>query len=276
MIIIKLQGGLGNQMFQYAFAKSLENNRKIKFDISSYKNDYFHREYKLDFFNTSIEKATLSEIKKIRGYEGFFRIVLKKIGFVLSRPKSFYQEQNTFDYCKDIEKYHRYFDGFWQNEKYFIDIREILLRDFTPISITNKAQHYLSKINYQSVSIHIRRSDYLKLRHIYCICDLDYYTEAMNLMRKTIENPIFFVFSDDITWCKNNLDGEFIFIEETTDIDDMFLMSKCSHNIIANSTFSWWGAWLNNNPNKQVIAPKKWFIDYRKDKNINVQKWVYI
>ena len=117
-----------------------------------------------------------------------------------------------------------------------------------------------------SVSLHVRRGDYVKLQHIHGLCDLDYYAHAIRFITEHLTNPHFFIFSDDIQWVTNNLKIGFshTFVDINHGHDsawDMWLMANCKHNIIANSSFSWWGAWLNQNPNKIVVAPAQWFAD---------------
>jgi len=261
MTIVKIQGGLGNQLFQYALARSIkEKGIDVKLDI--FKNrDNFNRSYKLDKFNISLEIANDEEIKKLKGYDGVFRRVLNKFKLDVIKPDSFYKEKLYMSYCDGVFRDNLYLDGYWQNENYFKDIRTILLKEFKIKDLSNKAKKYLDLINNNSVSIHIRRGDYLKLKDIYYICDLDYYNKAIEFILKKIKNPTFFIFSDDINWCKKNLNlKNVVFVESTTDIDDLFLMKSCKHNVIANSTFSWWGAWLNENRDKIVITPKKWFV----------------
>jgi len=282
MVITKIFGGLGNQMFQYAVGKAvaIRKNDILKLDIDNFKNDSFGRVYKLHNFYIKDEIATNYEIKRLKGYDGIFRKVFNKLGLEIKRSSSYYNERNLmcFDegvFCKygDI-----YLDGFWQNEKYFKNIREELLKIFIPKNISDTAQKFLEQIqNGESVSIHIRRKDYLSLKHIYYICELDYYKKAIELMKSKVMNPKFFVFSDDIDWCKKNLGIQAIYIENTIDIDDLFLMKNCKHNIIANSTFSWWGAWLNENENKMVIGPKQWFVK-KEWKNLNLicERWIKI
>ena len=275
MIIVRIIGGLGNQLFQYAMARSISEKLGIEFklDISGFENYKLHNGYRLNQFNIIENIATNEEIKKFRGYEGIFRRILNKLGLDIKRPESYYQEKFYMRYNEGVFSDNFYFDGYWQNCRYFEDIREILLKELTPKNISNQAKLYLKTIDENSVSIHIRRGDYLKLQNIYNILSVDYYQEAIKILTKTHKNLNFFVFSDDIEWCKNNLNIEATYIEKTTDIDDVFLMSKMGFNIISNSTFSWWGAWLNEN-NKIVITPKKWFNKKeRQNLNINCLNW---
>lgn len=176
-------------------------------------------------------------------------------------------------------------DEYYQNEKYFIDIADEIKKEFVlKNDFSAKAKEYLQRIeNSNSVSLHIRRGDYVankKINAYHGVCGLDYYNEAMKIIKEKINNPIFFVFSDDIHWAEENLKGtEFVFVScpEIEDVEELILMSKCKHNIIANSSFSWWGAWLNKNPEKIVIAPKRWFNDKKAEQiNIAPANWLRI
>lgn len=271
MVIIKLQGGLGNQMFQYALGRSLAEKNKIDFklDLSFYNKEKnnLHRNYSLKYFNIIENIAEEDELKKTKEY----RQKNKLIYFfyrIFSKKNIVYVKENFFYFGKDILKIknNAYLDGYWQSEKYFKNIESIIKQEFT---LKNKLDSRLENLvedikNTNSVSIHIRRGDYItnqKTNSVHGTCSLDYYQTAIEHINNKIKNPIFFIFSDDIEWVKNNLKTEFptFFIEGNKDYEDLILMSYCKHNIIANSSFSWWGAWLDHNPNKIVIAPKKWF-----------------
>jgi hypothetical protein len=159
-----------------------------------------------------------------------------------------------------------YLDGYFQNEKYFNEIRNILTKEF---SLKEQLSGHYKEISHRisgchSVSIHIRRGDYVSntiTNNYHGICDLNYYNRAMSLMAERITEPHFFIFSDDIGWAKENLKSTWpiTFVSGGKNFEDLFLMSQCKHNIIANSSFSWWGAWLNKNFEKIVIGPVKWF-----------------
>lgn len=261
MMIIKLQGGLGNQMFQYAYGRKLElSGKEVIFDVSFFKGNKAQkdiaRNFKLDKFNlqTNIEFSDKRHIF----LDGWNKIK-RNIG------------------CK-VESY-------YQGEKYFIDIADEIRKEFTlKKGLSLKAQEILQKMeNNNSVSLHVRRGDYVsnKTTNTYHgVCGLEYYQAAMDLIKEKVINPTFFVFSDDIAWARENFIGiEFIFVSspEIEDTEEMILMSKCKHDIVANSSFSWWGSWLNNSSNKIVIAPKKWFNDKKADENnIVPDRWFKI
>ena len=178
-----------------------------------------------------------------------------------------------------------YFDGFWQNEKYFKEFDTELQSIFSM-----KGRLSTSSIVYEeqikesnSVSLHVRRGDYVTSKltnEIHGTCSLDYYQKAVSMIESKIKNPVFYLFSDDIPWVKDNFsfieNKKFIQLDdETPPHDEIHLMSLCDHNIIANSSFSWWGAWLNNNKEKIVIAPFKWFNDKSFDvTDLNPKSWL--
>jgi hypothetical protein len=176
-------------------------------------------------------------------------------------------------------------DGYFQSYKYFQDIREVLLRDFFFPGLDENNSLIENSIvkSINSVSIHFRRSDYLmeKVIDVHGVLSEEYYSTAVNLINKIVPNSHFFIFSDDIKHVKDNYSFEnATFIEGNNGTDswkDLYLMSKCKNNIIANSTFSWWAGWLNINPSKIVIAPKKWFNnkDLNND-NLIPQNWIQI
>ena len=276
--MVKILGGLGNQMFQYAFAYALSKKKgaEIKLDISGFK-AYDLRAYELNLFDISLEIAKIEEANRLKyKEENLLQKIVRKVrrkGLLLS--DSYYREPhfNFDEKVFDLENV--YCDGYWQSEKYFKEYRYELLKEFTlKKDLSKQSQVYKNEIvKTESVSLHIRRGDYVTNEHtnsVHGTCSLAYYREAILLMKSKLSNPSFYIFSDDLQWARKN----FNFIENITiieldkeipDHEEMMLMSLCKHNIIANSSFSWWGAWLNQNPNKMVIAPFKWFNDTSKD-----------
>lgn len=260
-MIIKIIGGLGNQMFQYAYGRNLElSGKKVVFDTSFFAGNKNSkdtaRDFKLDKFNITTS-AEFSPKKHL--ISDIWIKIKRRLGL------------NA--------------DVYFQSEKYFINISDNIRQEFTlKKELSNKAQEVLGNIeNTDSVSLHIRRGDYVVDKNInafHGICGMDYYQRAIELIKEKISHPTFFIFSDDITWAKDNLKGpEFVFVSnpEIEDVEELVLMSKCKYNIIANSSFSWWGAWLNNNLDKIVIAPQKWFNDKKANKNqILPEKWIRI
>jgi hypothetical protein len=275
MIITKLIGGLGNQMFQYATAKALalRHHVDMKVDISFLNLDsegiYTQRKYELSIFNTPIQIATANE-KEQFFVDNSNKITQKFKELFPLLAKDFYATEKGIKYNKEFLNYPKntYLDGFWQSELYFKNFEAIIKNDFSfnqNTIVLNK--HFLLKIeSCNSISLHVRRGDYVlnnDANQFHGLCSLDYYNSAIRYIEMKINNIEIFVFSDDINWCKENLKYNFpIHFMDTNDAySDLYLMTKCKHNIIANSSYSWWGAWLNTNKEKIVIAPKQWFAD---------------
>lgn len=271
MIIVKLKGGLGNQMFQYAIGQALvyRNKASVKLDISGYDNqaDITPRQYKLFLFNTKESFSTSQENKKTKGlksYQIFKKIVnklhLKFNGFGYIIERSFNFDSTILNLKDDV-----YLDGYWQSWKYFSHYSDVIKKDLTlKLKYLNTIDgNLLTQIeNSNSVAIHVRRGDYVSSEDVnkfHGICDKSYYDYAIELIKNKVVNPKFFIFSDDPDWCLKEFGNEFFIISGNHDWQDFWLMAKCKHQIIANSSFSWWAAWLNSNIEKIVIAPKKWF-----------------
>ncbi|EJR48924.1 hypothetical protein IIM_04101 [Bacillus cereus VD107] len=272
MKIIQVSSGLGNQMFQYALYKKISlNDNDVFLDSSTsymmYKNQ--HNGYELErIFHIKPRHAGKEIIDNLSDLDSelISRIRRKLFG----AKKSMYVELKEFEYDPIIfEKKETYFKGYWQNYNYFKDIEQELRKDFVFTEKLDKRNEKLANEirNKNSVSIHIRRGDYY-LNKVYeekfgNIANLEYYLKAINLVKKKIEDPKFYIFSDDIDWAQKNINltNDVVYISHNQGNEsykDMQLMSLCKHNIIANSTFSWWGAFLNNNDDKIVVAPKKW------------------
>ncbi|WP_276353558.1 alpha-1,2-fucosyltransferase [Cohnella caldifontis] len=261
MIIVKVLGGLGNQMFQYAFYRSLkERNYVAKIDVQSFNNYKLHNGFELNniFRNIEAEYASKKDVNRLAGNPIRRRI----FGF-----KRTYYRETTLRFNSDIQHSdvdNTYFQGYWQSEKYFSNIESIIRREFEfpPFDeVENIRLEPLIRLQ-NSVSIHVRRGDYVNHPLYSNICTEQYYSRAIEYIMNHVNTPYFYVFSDDIVWCRKNLDlstqVEYIdWNNGQRSYRDMQLMSFCKHHIIANSTFSWWGAWLNPNPDKIVIAPKR-------------------
>lgn len=264
MIIVKTFGGLGNQLFQYAFARyygiSKKENVKLDNGFNLNKHDTY-RQYSLNNFNIALDIANKDEVLSAKYPYGPFSKLMRLIRWKMLG-------KYNIDFDKNIlNSKLKYFEGYWQNYKYLGPVRETLLKELTlKESIEEKFSKLLiSMSETNSVSIHIRRGDYVnnpKTKEAHCTFGLEYYTDAIKLITSKINQPSFFIFSDDIDWAKNNLAIDFptTFVSNPNikDYEELVLMSKCKNNIIANSSFSFWSAWLNQNPNKIVIAPKKW------------------
>lgn len=284
MIAIELIGGLGNQMFQYAAAKALalHHNEDILIDKRLFASYELHN-YSLNHFNI---KALFLEEKIV-----FNPSFSDRVKAVISGKKIFkkYQEDDLSYDESFFKTPHRniYLKGYFQSEKYFIRYEDQIRKEFE-ITAPLKQQTFdmlnvIGSVN--SVSLHIRRGDYVtnsEANAVHGTCDLNYYHRAIDSINKKIENAVFFIFSDDIDWAKQNLKTinktYFVdFNDASTNYEDIKLMSNCKHNIIANSSFSWWGAWLNLNKGKIVIAPKKWFnTDAHNSKDILPESWLKI
>lgn len=280
MIIIKLKGGIGNQMFQYAFGRriALENNLELKFDITSFKDDRVYRnKYNLDCFNIVENIATEKDLRKARIYTS--KSYFGKFIRLLSRIKPYYKryvvnEKKFFLYDKKvmIKKKNVYYNGYWQNEKYFKDIEDIIRKDFIFKNKLNRENLKLLKRikNTNSVGLHIRNygityDEKASIRDLknFGIMKISYYQNALKYLENKINNFKIFIFSDDINWVKKKYDfksDNILYVDnEGKDYEQLQLMSLCKHQIISNSTFSWWAAWLNDNPYKIVISPQNWF-----------------
>lgn len=288
MQIVKIMGGLGNQMFQYAFLKSLIlRNRNelddaylnVKVDLSWFDTSNDHNGYELDrVFNIKVPIATENECQRNGKPDNssFTKIALKLSKYdickelvysILDKHYCKYTEPlQGIAYYPDIYKYQNcYYDGYWQNYCYFKRYLNDILDEFVFVKELDDKNLKIKNAmeNSNSVSIHVRRGDFLKFSIYQGVCSLNYYQAAIRQVEAKIKKPTYFVFSDDIRWCKDNLQLEnCIYVEGNNQLDsykDMQLMSCCKNNIIANSTFSLWGALLNKNTNKIVIAPNKVF-----------------
>jgi hypothetical protein len=264
MVITNIIGGLGNQMFQYAIGRAVahKNSDILKLDIRGFARYKLHSGYILNAFNIDEKIADINDIKRL-GYRNRFLRRLAKMGIFNYKKSTFYAEKPEYE-SKFDEKVFSYKDvylyGYWQNEKYFLDIRDILINEFTlKKPIGKNADKYMSLItNTNSVSIHVRMGDYLELGWF---IGIEYYKRALKCICNKVTDPTFFIFSNDIEWCKENLNfiDNPVFVENTAnELEDFELMKNAKHNIIANSTFSRWAAWLNTNNDKIVIAPKIW------------------
>lgn len=273
MIIVRLIGGLGNQLFQYALGRHLCEIYKtvLKIDVSGFKSYKLHK-YSLWAFNiqenyaSTEEVETLTTPKKRTVDQILDRIFHKKP----RRAKTHIREKKLFSFDPKVLKLSDgvYLDGYWQSEKYFADIAGIIRHEVTvksPQVGRNKELAEMIASN-NSVSLHIRRRDYVsnpKTNQVHGSCDLDYYFRCVEHLSHMVKNPNFFIFSDDPEWARQNLKLPYptVLVEhngEDKNYEDLRLMSQCRHHILANSSFSWWGAWLNPKEDKLVFAPRRW------------------
>mgnify|MGYP001558595542 CR=1 FL=1 len=290
MIIVKLIGGLGNQMFQYAFGRHLAyiNNTELKLDIAGF-TDYKLHNYSLNNYNIQENIATPEDIKYFKKYQRkpgrkwFLYNQLIANGHKYVQERQFHFNPQMLKMKNEV-----YLDGYWQSEKYFKDV-EVIIRD--ELSVKNKLNGKNLEVSKKidavdSISIHIRRTDYVTdpvSNEYHGACNIEYYKKATNLIVDKIKAPYFFIFSDDREWAKENLKLSYptYYVDHNDaqkNYEDLRLMSMCKHNIIANSSFSWWGAWLNQNKNKIVTGPKIWFRNAPKadTKDIFPEEWIKI
>ncbi|MDD6811840.1 MAG: alpha-1,2-fucosyltransferase [Lachnospiraceae bacterium] len=296
MIIIQMAGGLGNQMFQYALYKQLESmGKKVKMDDEEGFREDAQRTPALAAFGINYERASKEEIWKIT--DSSPRITAKVRRKLCGRHKKSYFEESKLFQPQIFEWDDIYLEGYWQSEQYFKDVAEQIRVAYSIENIRKQkengygmsecAEAYLKRIEQTpSVSIHIRRGDYLlpeNQKLFGNICTELYYTKAIQEMLQKVPECVFYLFSNDMAWAKewlpeiakkadrnnraeNRIEGYRPFTErivavelpEGRDYEELLLMSRCKHNILANSSFSWWASYLNNNPDKTVLVPDKW------------------
>lgn len=269
-------------MFQYCIGMHLaiKNNTYLVLDLDEVSNntkkerEHTKRSFELDIFNVKYIDS-----KRIKFYLWVMNM-LNKIKIV---------NEDNFNFDKAVLQLsgNICLEGYWQNENYFIDISTLVRKNFQFVPLQNDKNIQLEKIitNCESVSVHFRRGDYITNKHaenFHGICSMEYYMNAIELIEAEVKNPIYFIFSDEIGWVKQNFstNRKTVFIEGNKDnisFEDLRLMSRCKHNIIANSSFSWWGAWLNVNKEKIVIAPNRWFeSEEHKLNDIVPESWIKI
>ena len=280
MVIVQLMGGLGNQLFQYALGRriALAHHVPLKLDIFGFdtmSESDTPRRYELHHFTIAAGLASQAEVALVTGAN---RLGLQgRLWRFLPARRPYYKrawvKQQGFPFDPNILKVSKnvYLSGWWTTEKYFKDIEPVIRQDFTlkyPLEGIN-AELAVRIQTCDSVSLHIRRGDYISnpiTHQFHGVCSLEYYLTAIARLKEQIKAPHFFVFSDDIQWGKEHLrlEDPGTFVDHNggeKNYEDLRLMSRCKHHIIANSTFSWWGAWLSTHPEKIVFAPKKWFRD---------------
>jgi hypothetical protein len=290
MIIVKLKGGLGNQLFQYAVARHIAEIHKtfLKIDISLFETYKLHA-YSIGPFNiqenfASPEEVMALTVRKLGITERAIRRVLRrspKFAPTYIMEKHFYCDPDILNLPDGV-----YLDGYWQSEKYFADIAGIIRQEFTvKTPQTGKNKELAERMaSCESVSLHIRRGSYTipPYNSVHGTCSLDYYHRCVEYLSQKVKNPHFFIFSDEPEWARDNLKLHYptTLVDHNSadkDYEDLRLMSQCKHHIIANSTFSWWGAWLNQNPEKIVLVPKRWFKSGDYDtKDLIPDKWIKV
>jgi hypothetical protein len=280
MIVTRVIGGLGNQMFQYAsaYAVAKKNNTELRLDISWYEernSSVWTMNYALDCFDISAQIIHPMEYT-----------LVPRIGF-----RQMLNSNNLIEYKESGMPYdpavfyagnRLVMDGYWQSEKYFLHYRQDILKEFAFASgLKGKNRDVVRRIvNTNAASLHVRRGDYANHAQTtvtHGLMPLDYYAAAVKHIQTQVPDVIVFVFSDEPEWCEENIvvDAPMVFVSGNKGHEDMQLMSMCKHHILANSSFSWWGAWLNPSKEKIVIAPKKWFNDTSLDsKDIVPKSWI--
>lgn len=282
MIIVKLRGGLGNQLFQYSLGRHLaiKNKTDLKFDTTWF-GAIPDRKYELGNFKVVGSVATASDLAP------YAQSVLGKMKQILTKETANIVTERLFEFDPSVLELgpDAYLDGYWQSEKYFEEIADIIRHDLqlkTAPSGQNKTR--LDQIEHcDAVALHLRRGDYVTnqtANQHHGTTPLDYYYAGVKHLINTVKKPHFFVFSDDPEWVKEHLRLDYPTTYVTHNdpehgCEDLRLMSACRHFIIANSSFSWWGAWLSSHPKKIIIAPKRWFLDSEHtDRDLIPNHWI--
>jgi hypothetical protein len=297
MIIARMAGGLGNQMFQYATARCLAHRLGADLALDTSFSDkrvaeVTPRKYELANFTIDVREATPREVADLTGrYETpllrLSTFLRQSLGLRRYSANVFREVGSRF--CPEVFNVRKpvYLMGYWQSEKYFLEISDLIRRDFTVSLPLDEQDHYIAKMidEGESVSVHFRRSDYVydqKTAAYHGVPPMTYYFQALELIQSRVKNPHLFIFSDEPDWVRAHVEFPVpatIVAHNSPDQGhrDLRLMSLCRHAIIANSSFSWWGAWLMANPDKVVVAPQRWFADPTK-KNLDLipESWLQI
>lgn len=272
MKIINVIGGLGNQMFQYAFALSLKQkrpNEDVYIDTHHFKGYPLFNGYEIGsvFENTTLPIAKRKQIKKVSRYIPHFKLS-RFVRRYLPKRETEYIAPYTYKYLPSVYDIEGdcYFEGYWQSYKYFDSFKDVVIREFEfpqPNDYNKDISYSMSSCN--SVGIHVRRGDYVNNNSFGGICNEAYYKKSIELIIQRIKAPVFYLFSNDFEWCKDNIvpllnERPYFVIDKNikeNSFYDMYLMTKCKNLIIANSSFSWWGAYLNINEGL-IVAPHQW------------------
>jgi hypothetical protein len=284
VIIVKIYGGLAGQMMQYAFACFLEKkrNEEVKIDISFFGGQSYNqsfRKFELLNWNTKFSLANEADYQTIFSDVKFsdklrFKLLKQEV-----RNNAYFYEKKSFSYDTDVlDHKFRIFDGYWVNNQYIKAVENRLSKEFTPrYPVSEKNRELILRMeNTNSVSIHFRRGDYVGSVHD--VLKNDYYAESIEHIKKYVVDPCFYIFSDDIEYVKTHYDlPNAVYIDHNKGEEsywDIFLMSNCKHNVIANSGFSFWGAWLNKHTDARVIAPSSWMQTENKiEQNLLLPNW---
>ncbi|MFO0971602.1 MAG: alpha-1,2-fucosyltransferase [Candidatus Saccharimonadales bacterium] len=291
MIVVRIMGGHSNQLFQYAIGRKLANihNTELVLDLSWFEEAHpdSPRDFEIDCYNlkaTTVKNLTKFNVVDPRQGVSKKDALLRKLGLSKKLWMHYEEGQGFHASFKDIPN-NSVLIGFWQTEKYFKDLRKELLAEITTTDpLSKKNADYIKKIeNCDAVALHFRRGDYVTNENyskFHGVLGVDYYKKAVKHLQKTTKskNLKLFIFSNDISWCEKNLtfDLPTTFISgNKKGSDDMNVMRHCKHFVMANSSFSWWGAWLSDHKSKIVVAPKNWFQDRDADNAIDIipNKW---
>lgn len=298
MITTKVSGGLGNQMFQYAMGRAIAARlgTELQMDLFFYRHgqppEGVQRIYALDVFRVKERFVPDVQSRHATAIRTFLRRVYRKLRRMLGYPvqqsqtQVFTEKSFPFDATVFEVGDNTCFEGYWQSEKYFMSIDDEIRRAFTlKDGLSGHGQQLTVAMRAgESVSLHVRRGDYVQsatTNAVHGTCTPEYYAKAIAYVAAHVTAPHFYVFSDDIEWVKANLpiDHPVTWLSDGVlkDYEELALMASCRHNIIANSSFSWWGAWLNDNPSKVVIAPARWFAKGDLDtRDLIPETWVKI
>ena len=272
MVIVQLSGGLGNQMFEYALYLRLKaDGRQVKIDDSTCYGHEGERPLQLGrVFGAVYDRASEEELRRMT--DSFPDLPSRIRRKLFGRKNLSYRESGVNFDPEVLRREPALLEGCFQSERYFAPaaarVREAYRFRPEALSLSERSvrlERQLKKAKHPTVSVHVRRGDYLDSSHggIYSgICTQDYYERAMRRVREELEDAVFYVFSNDPDWARAHFDQKGCVVPEggteAAGYEDLYLMSKCQHHIIANSSFSWWGAWLSENPKKLVIAPDRW------------------
>lgn len=273
MIITEINGGLGNQLFQYAAGLALATRHQTELKINvQFKEEDTSRDIGLSHFNIELKKATTKDLSSLYPASVFERIIQRIL------PTSFkkYYKEKEFAYQTSFKQLgsNLYLKGYWQSELYFSSISEQIRAAFTlSPTVFQGAAKFIEEVNtIESVAIHVRKGDYLisPFADYYTNLESSYYNKAIDLLRTRNAHLKLFVFTDDINWVKSNLqlDHSYTIASGTytqSMYEDFKAMQSCKYHVIANSSFSWWTAWLSDRKDKVVVAPQQWFNKGPKD-----------
>ncbi len=277
--IVKIKGGAGNQLFQYSFAKWLQaTGANVKLDC--FCSNGCSNKTCIPIFDklcVSLAEASQDDIDKVCVFPKrypllTFKYKLNTFFEKIFNKRYYFESKRAYVDLTDIQQKYTYFDGYWQSWKYPYFCKEVLIRELRlKNNLSDKSAQIIKRTKTEnSVFIGVRKGDYVSsrsARNRYGSFSNEYYLNAMKYIAERLSNPIFYVFSDDIEWCKQHLDfGSFNVVyrekkDQTSDVEELFIMASCKNAIIVNSTFQWWGAFLQTNTDKIVICPYEWFSD---------------